>query len=784
MKITLRIHQRWQHGKAAWLLLLKSVPLLLAFLFTATTLLAQVNVKTGKSFINISRPGGGTFLAGDIIEVRATIAVNGGSSNDNTYVNSIRYNDTINTNKFQYITGSLRMLSNEGVQQATFTDAAGDDLGNIQGALIRFNIGGNATNANVTTQTNSTTGAGRLRRSDVPSFYGGTCIRMYTYQIQIKSTATDVALDSLIILNAGNFRYRIGSSTTDVLSNFQPYRIRIAPDYGLCSSSFGTNAILGEAGGTFGSGTVRNKAGGTTFVPLPYNRVNFSASAPQDNDYGVANNTSSDGSSNPFVAYPNSARVHSVWDIIGDHTGAADPVAGNAPTPAGNNGGYTLVINASYETNLAFRQNITNLCEETYYEFSAWFRNICRRCGCDVTGRGSGDPGYTPGAGNDSSGVKPNLSFQIDGEEYYTSGNIAYSGQWVKKGFVFKTKPGQTSFTVTIRNNAPGGGGNDWAIDDIAVATCLPNMSYSPSLTPNICVGNPITIYDTVRSYFDNYRYYQWQYMADGTSTWTNIGSPVGPVTPVNNAGTWEYVAQHTIPPASTTTANSGDRYRLVVATSTTNLLNDACRSTDIINAVTLNVLTCTPTLGTNLLSFNATLQSDHVLLNWTTSREAELLYFDIERSANGIHFEKVSTVNSASQYAREQNEYRFTDNQPNSGKMFYRVRMYNQAGKTTYSKIISLGRNESQFTVNAVMNPFNQEMRFDITATQKETITVELTDYYGKKIKQTSFDIQVGNNILKWNGMNNLPYGMYIVRLTGKSGKTSTHKLVKSARP
>lgn len=783
MKLFFPLYQWWLHYKATLLLPAKSI-LLLVVTLLSVSLSAQVNVKTGKSFVNISRPGGGTFLPGDVIEVRATIAVNGGSSNDNTYVNSIRYNDTINTSKFQYVTGSLRMLSNEGVQQSTFTDASGDDLANIQGALIRFNIGGNATNANVTTQTNSTTGAGRLRRSDVPSFYGGTCIRMYTYQLRIRSTVNDVALDSLIILNAGNFRYRIGSSTTDVLSNFQPYRIRIAPDYGLCASSFGTNAILGEAGGTFGSGSTRNKAGGTTFVPLPYNLVNFSTGAPQDNDYGVANNTSGDGSHNPNLPYPNNARVHTVWDIIGDHTGATNPIAGNAPTPNNTNGGYALIINASYETNLAFRQNITNLCEETYYEFSAWFRNICRRCGCDVNGRGSGDPSYTPGAGNDSSGVKPNLSFVIDGEEYYTSGNIPYTGQWVKKGFVFKTKPGQTSFTVTIRNNAPGGGGNDWAIDDIAVATCLPNMSYSPSLTPNICEGNPITIYDTVRSYFDNYRYFQWQYMADGSSTWSNIGSQVGPVTPVNNSGTWEYVAQHTIPPAYTTPANTGDRYRLVVATSGLNLLNEACRSTDIINAVTLNVLTCTPTLGTNLLSFNASQQPGQVLLDWTTSKEAETLFFDVERSADGIRFEKVSTVNSAAQYAQAQNQYRFTDNQPHSGKMFYRIKMYNPAGKTTYSKTISLGRTESQFTVNAVMNPFNREIRFDITATQKETITAELTDYYGKKIKQRVYDIQVGNNILKWEGMSSLPDGLYIIRVTGKSGKTSTHKLVKSTRP
>ncbi len=756
---------------------------LLLVLGCSLSINAQVNVTTGKSFVNITRPNGGTFLPGDVIEVRATIAINGGTSNDNTYINRIRYNDTINSSKFEYIPGSMRMLSNEGIQQgAAFTDAASNDAANISGNFIRFNIGTGSdyAHANVASQTNSATGGGQLRRTDRPSFYGGTCIRMYVFQVRILNTPSIVALDSLITLNAGNFRYRIGNSNTDQISNFRPYKIRIAPDYGLCSNAIGSNAILGEEGGTFGSGTTQNKPGGTAFVPAPYTRINFGNNAPQDNYFGVANTTSANGSVNNSVAMGNAARVFTVWDIIGDHTGAADPLVGNPPSLTG---GYALVINASYQTNLAFRQTISNLCEETFYEFSAWFRNICSRCGCDVEGRGASDPNYIQTTPGDFSGVKPNLSFQIDGEEYYTSGNIAYTGQWVKKGFVFKTKPGQTSFTVTIRNNAPGGGGNDWAIDDIAVATCLPNMSYSPSLTPNICIGNPITIYDTVRSYFDNYRYFQWQYLEDGASTWSNIGGPVGPVTPVNTGGNWEYVAEHTIPPSHTTTDNTGDRYRLVVATSSTNLLNETCRSTDDINAITLNVITCTPILSTNLLSFNAVQQSNQAQLTWSTSKENELLYFDVERSTNGINFEKISSINSLARYAQPQNNYSFTDKEANHSKLFYRIRMYNKEGKTSYSKIISLGQTEANFTVNNVINPFNQEIKLDITATQKDVVTVELNDYSGKKLKQNNFDIKVGVNILRWEGMNDLPYGMYIIRITGKSGKTTTHKLVKSAK-
>ena len=370
-------------------------------------------VTTGKSYINISRPNGGTFQPGDTIEVRATIAVTGGSNVAGSRINVIRYNDTINLAKLTYLPGSLKMISNEGRPQQSFLDPADTDSAHIDVVTgqLRFNIGATSGAANVATQGNGVTNAGFLWGALRPTFYGSTCIRVYVYRAQIKNTPAIVAFDTTVILSSGNFRYRVGSSLVDQVSNFSRYLIKIAPNYGLCSNSTGSNAVIGESGGTFGSGVAQNRAGGTTFVPLPYTFVNFGPGSPNDNFYGLANRTSADGSTNPNVPYPNAARVFNIWDIIGDHTGAAVPSAGNPPT----NTGYAVIINASYQTNRAFDQSISGLCEETYYEFSAWFRNICRLCGCDSSGKGSSAAGYVPGPGKDSSGVRPNLSFQING---------------------------------------------------------------------------------------------------------------------------------------------------------------------------------------------------------------------------------------------------------------------------------------------------------------------------------------------------------------------------------
>ena len=199
---------------------------ILSALFVSTKTFSQT-VTSGKSYINITRPNGGTFLPGDIIEVRATIAVSGGSNVIGSRINSIRYNDTINIAKLSYIPGSLQMISNEGHIQRTFTDAADADSANIDipTGRLRFNIGATSGASDVATQGNGITNAGFLWGAVMPTFYGSTCIRVYVYRAQIRNVAAIVAIDTTVILSAGNFRYRFGSSAVDQLSDFSRYRI-------------------------------------------------------------------------------------------------------------------------------------------------------------------------------------------------------------------------------------------------------------------------------------------------------------------------------------------------------------------------------------------------------------------------------------------------------------------------------------------------------------------------------------------------------------------------------
>ncbi len=205
-----------------------------------------------------------------------------------------------------------------------------------------------------------------------------------------------------------------------------------------------------------------------------------------------------------------SHRVFGVWDIIGDHTGAVSPSLGNPATDTVNGtGGYMVVINAAYKTDTAFLDTVSNLCPNTYYEYSAWFRNICSRCGCDSNGHGAGvsTPKYIPtdSATKDSSGVHPNLTFSVNGYDYYTSGNILYTGTWVKKGFTYLTVPVKPAWSFISETMHPEVVVTTGPLTISAWPVALPNITLTPAKPDTLCMGGDDTVRFKVTSFFDNY---------------------------------------------------------------------------------------------------------------------------------------------------------------------------------------------------------------------------------------------------------------------------------------
>ncbi len=732
------------------------------------------NIDFGKSYVNITKGlNGGTIEPGDTLEIRSVFVVRSG------VYDSCSYNDVIPAGT-SFIPGTIRVLTNEGKIYKQFTDAVFDDEGWINGGNIRINLGFNQADAPARSYRR-----GRISNTHKPSFYGSSCIMVASFRVRVTAP-----LGSIINTGGGNMTYKSGASPV-IFFTFPLNALSVYTNIGMCPNLVGANAIGTEFNGTFGSGKPRNRVASAN-VPPSYTYQIFNTGTPNDYTYGIANNTSTRvnyTTLNTWAKPDNTSpthRVFNVWDIIGDHTGAVSPTLGNpaADTVINNNGGYTLVVNASYRIDSAFQQTISGLCPNTYYEISCWVRNICSKCGCDSNGKGATNTSAVPvpyiptvaGAPGtaDSSGVYPNLTFEVDGLDYYTTGNILYSGQWVKKGFTFRTGPTQTSFVLKFFNNAPGGGGNDWALDDISVATCYPNLTVNPTPFYTVCEGNVVDFGATVRSYFSNYNQYKWQRSTNGGVSWNDVGIS-GTGSPVVVGGQYEYSVSY--PTFIATQADSGHRYRIVVATTIPNLSDPNCSSVSATDFTMINVINCT-ILPVKLVSWTGQAEKNQARLRWVTEEEDNPVTYTVERSEDGIHFSASGIVKGRYDMGNS-NTYLYKDPVEIQKPTFYRLIISPELGQSSYSKVILLQPQIKNFHAQVIQNPFRDKLHVNLQIPVKGKLEMKLIDISGRVIQSRIEDMEQGQRVLEWKITDRITSGLYILQVNYGNEQTNI-KLIK----
>ncbi len=751
---------------------------------TSTAVTNTPTVQVGKSYTNLSKPSGGVIQNNDELEFRSVIAVSNGVIYNNVY------SDTIQTG-LTYIANSIKFSTNEGLKYQSgitglvnLTDATSDDEAVVSGNFIRVNVGsltrtGGQTvfqaSPAITPITTASAGGGKIRSTGRPSFYGGTTIVMVTYQVRVSA-----ATGTIFTTSNGAFRYKTATSNTNditfpqILAAVPKFSVYVSATTNLCQSTVGLNNY---SGGDFGTGATRHDSSQLTIAP-GYTWTPFASGAPNDGQFNVANNTSVNLSTGKFQAYQNNAiRVFGWWDVIGDHTNAVNQDSGNLAAAYGTNRGYMAVVNANYAINNAVQKTINGLCTDTYYEFTSWFKNICPGCSCDTVGRGATSAQFKnylvgPKNRNDSAGVAPDLTFQVDGVDYYTTGSVAYNKSWMKKGFLFRTGASQTSATLTIRNNAPGGGGNDWVMDDIVLGTCLPTLELRPGYNPTYCLNGQVDLSVIVTSFYNNYVSYEWERSTDNGVTWITAPELPGARTYSFTYNGSNYKDTVALPSFLATAVKNGYKYRVKTATSVANLSNNGCSVYNAAEIFTLTVKTECDILPVQLLNFNAKVEQEHSVLNWVSKAEDNLLQYEIEKSVDGINFTSIGIVASTGSLVSEQS-YAFTDPASLQGKAYYRLKMIANRNSTfKYSTILNLSlKGVNSFELTNLVNPFDSKINFQLNAPQSEKVSIELLDVTGRFIQETKTTIQKGANIFDITVTAPLQKGTYLIRIKTSNG-------------
>jgi gliding motility-associated-like protein len=256
----------------------------------------------------------------------------------------------------------------------------------------------------------------------------------------------------------------------------------------LCQGSLGDPIV----NITFGGG--QNPGPPLPAAALGYQYV--TPDCPGDGFYTVRNNTT--------------GCFGNTWhSVASDHTG--------------NGNGYFMLVNASNQPGDFYVDTIRGLCGSTTYEFAAWVMNVIRPGSC---------------GGNT---IRPNITLRIertDGTvlQQYSTGNIEPGPDpvWNQYGFFFSTPASGQDIVLRMRNNAPGGCGNDLLLDDITFRPCGPQLTpFFPGAAgpeKEICQGETASVVLScdVSPGFTS-PYFQWQESVDNGATWSDLAGANSP---------------------------------------------------------------------------------------------------------------------------------------------------------------------------------------------------------------------------------------------------------------
>ena len=181
----------------------------------------------------------------------------------------------------------------------------------------------------------------------------------------------------------------------------------------------------------FGTGPVRDPN-----IESLYNYQRVSHSCPSDGYYSFASFTS--------------ACFRDDWHtLMEDHT-------------AGDAGGNMLLVNASPYRSTFLRTSIGGLKPNTMYELGLWLMNLCKpteKCPFPLL---------------------PNLHIRLETLEGKVIANIVTgdivrveSPKWAQHKAYFTTPATESTLILAMADNAPGGCGNDFALDDITFRECV-----------------------------------------------------------------------------------------------------------------------------------------------------------------------------------------------------------------------------------------------------------------------------------------------------------------------
>jgi hypothetical protein len=169
----------------------------------------------------------------------------------------------------------------------------------------------------------------------------------------------------------------------------------------------------------------------------------------------------------------------------------------------------------------------------------------------------------------------------------------------------------------------------------------------------------------------------------------------------------------------------------------------------------------------------------NQVHVNWQTTNEHHVARFDIDSKASNSDFKTIASVPTNGDNPL-QNDYFYLDQLTSDlvgENIQYRIKMIDLDGKVQYSNTVGLNT-KSVTEVRVFPNPFQHNITISGLVPTEEYV-IELTNLVGLPLIPSSYSSDLKGNI-NLGQFNELPNGIYFIRISNAEGLAYSSKLVK----
>lgn len=181
--------------------------------------------------------------------------------------------------------------------------------------------------------------------------------------------------------------------------------------------------------------------------------------------------------------------------------------------------------------------------------------------------------------------------------------------------------------------------------------------------------------------------------------------------------------------------------------------------------------------LPVTLVSFDVIKQNNIALLHWELAECcSKNTKFELQRSHEGSSFVTYKTIpgNEVNRF------YQVMDNRLNAGLTYYRLRIVEEDGKISFSRIVTVINGSPHLSLAAVGPTLVTDITtVMITATGNRDVVLYITDMQGRVLLKKESQLSTGNTTIQLSA-GNLVTGTYLIYAESKGQRTNSIRFIK----